>query len=232
MERNFELATKPLVLGCTLAFLLAACAQAAGRESVEKNVVSGLGTEFYSQDFNEGAPWGRVTGESCERAYEDGHLVVTNVSEGGTCELNLWLVGPLAPRVRIELTAGFVSGSENADFGLKFGYKPLPDAGFYTFTVKADGVYAIARYDGIGQWESLTGWRPDPFVYGGQERENHLALEIRGRELRYFANGAQLGSIELEHPPEGYVGLYLDAPGLSVRFDDFRVVNLPVAETE
>ena len=197
-----------------------------------EGVVSGLGTEYFAENFDEGAPWGEGTGSACSREYQDGRLLVRNVSEAGTCELDLWLVGPLPPRVRVEVTAGYAEGPENADFGLKFGYKPLPEAGFHTFTVKAAGVFAIAGYDGSAEWENLTGWRPDPFVYAGAGRANKLALEIRGRELRYFANGALLGHLELEHAPEGYIGLYLDAPGLAVSFDDFRVVNLPVSAGE
>ncbi|MCB0219432.1 MAG: hypothetical protein KDH09_07050 [Chrysiogenetes bacterium] len=211
-----------------LALAIAGCARPVVREE-STGVVSGLGTEFFSENFDKGEPWGQGKGSACERSYAEGRLVVQNVSEDRTCELDLWLVGPLPPRVRIELSAQYVDGPESADFGLKFGYKPLPEAGFHTFTVKAGGVFSVASYNGTGQWENLTRWRPDPFVYTGRGRANKLALEIRGRELRYFANGALLGQLELAHAPEGYVGLYLDAPGLVVHFDDFRVVNLPVS---
>lgn len=226
MQGSFALRTN--VAALTVALALSACAAGATHVPPE-GVVSGLGTEVFAENFDKGAPWGEGRGEACKRSYENGRLVVENVAESGTCELNLWLVGPLSPHVRIELTAGFVDGSENQDFGLKFGYKPLPGAGFHTFTIKAQGVYGISSYDGESTWESLTGWRPDPFVYTGDRRENRLALEIRGRELRYFSNGAQLGVLELVHEPEGYIGLYLDAPGLIVRFDELRVVTLPVA---
>lgn len=225
MMESFVLHTR---IAAAALLALAGCAAGAA-QTPEVGVVSGLGTEVYAENFDEGAPWGAGTGGACERRYRDGHFVVTNISQAGTCELNLWLVGPLSPHVRIELTAGFVDGPGSEDFGLKFGYKPLPGAGFHTFTIKGDGVFGIARYDGVANWENLSGWRPDPFVYTGHRRENRLVLEIRGREIRYFANGAQLGQMELEHEPEGYIGLYLNAPGLVARFDEFRVVTLPVA---
>ena len=230
MAGSFVLRTKLTGLLVVLALAIAGCAKPVVREE-NTGVVSGLGTEFFAENFDEGEPWGQGKGSACERSYAEGQLVLANVSEDKTCELGLMLVGPLPPRVRIEFSARFVDGPDNADFGLKFGYKPLPEAGFHTFTIKASGVYSVAAFDGKGQWENLTGWRPDPFVYAGGRRANKLALEIRGRELRYFANGALLGQLELEHAPEGYVGLYLDAPGMVVHFDDFRVVNLPVSIT-
>ncbi|MBI1749310.1 MAG: PEGA domain-containing protein [Acidobacteria bacterium] len=164
------------------------------------------------------------TDKYCRTFYSQGGYVVRNVSQlSSVCYLNYSLLGILPANVRIDSDVTLLAGATNSLFGLRFGARAGDS--FYVFGISGDGSYKLSRFE-EGKWRDLVAWTKDDIVKTGAQVLNHLAVEIRGRTIRYFIDGRHLGSVDVTADVEGTFGLHVDTPGMEVLFDNLRIISL------
>lgn len=183
------------------------------------------GGVLFEDDFRSARRWLESSEPPCQAVYTEKGLLIRNIAASGTCEENLLAAGQFPAHVRIEASLRKVEGPSDRDYGLKFGFGAEPGAPYFTFTVKGDGSFALAWYGGI--WKTLLPWQMAPNARPPPEGAvRHLAAEVRGRQIRVFLDGREQGKARAAGNVAGYVGFYLDAPGLAVEFTHLRVASI------
>lgn len=167
-------------------------------------------------------------GSYCRTRYRDGGFAVRNVNEsGGSCRLNLRTFGTLPPRVRISVTTRHLAGDPASSHALVFGIAPGPVADYFALLVDGEGEWRMNRYrDG---WADLMPYASNPAVEAGPGSSNRLTVELAGRSIRYWVNGAYLGEHRSDRDAGGGLGVYVSNPGAAVLVDDLVIEELPGA---
>jgi hypothetical protein len=185
----------------------------------------GAGRVIFEDDFRSKRQSLEWPGPDCKSSYGDGGFIIENVRQWGTCSLPLRAAAEFRASVRIELSARLRRGPQNHGYGLMFGHSgdgpPL-----YTLLVAADGRQGVFLLQKNQDWKPLLDWKPDPVVKRGYGATNRLAVEVQGRTIRASVNGTQVGSVQAPAEVGGYVGMFVDAPGMEVVFSDLRVTEL------
>ncbi|MFQ5926615.1 MAG: serine/threonine protein kinase [Terriglobia bacterium] len=185
-----------------------------------------LGRLLYEDSFDSTRKHREKTGRYCKTRYGDGGFIVRNVTTKSTCHWNLWgTVGFLPSAVRIELSVRLLKGAKNQQFGLKFGNLSKESKFYYIFGTSGDGSYSLWRRENQ-KWHYPTGWLKNPVVRSGYGVTNRLAVEVRDNTIRYYVNGKYLGRWRAGADVRGYIGFFINTPGMEVTFDNLRVREL------
>ncbi|MBI2967852.1 MAG: caspase family protein [Bacteroidetes bacterium] len=119
----------------------------------------------------------------------------------------------------IEVKTRYVSGTDNEGYGLI-----LRESGknHYTFYISANGYTRFLKHMD-DKWIGLTEWvvADNCHLHG----ENMLKVEVRGKLIKCYINGAEIFSINDSEIKEGQVGLAINSE-LHVAFDDFTIEPL------
>jgi hypothetical protein len=163
------------------------------------------------------------SGQFCSNRYGDVGYIVKNVAKQGTCEFNLFHLGTFPNPVRVEVSIRRLGGPQDEGAGIKFGMATKETAlEAFNFTLDATGRYSL--WHKKGQWNALIDRTRD--ATAANNALNTLAVEIAGTTIRCYLNGRLVGSAVAPEAPQGYIGFFIDAPGVEVAFSNLRVLEL------
>lgn len=182
---------------------------------------SASGDVYFSTDFDSADNWYPVTvpeTENYEAFTESGVMYV----EANDTNSNVYLLYDFnipAPDVRVDASVETVGGPNNNNISLVCR---ASDAGWYEFSMNSGGYWYIWKYED-GKYTRLT--------YGAsrainmQKAANSLTATCIGRELTFYVNGVELGSVsDNTFRDGGQVGVSVstfDVAGAAVEFDWF-----------
>ncbi len=162
----------------------------------------------------------------CNARYADVGYLVTNTSPKGTCEPSRSMAGVLADNVRIELSVTLRAGATNHLFGLKFARPTLDNnENYMIFGINGDGSWRLAQYQN-NDWKYVIDWTSDSGIKTGHGATNHLAVEVSGRRVRCYINDKFLSAGTALSDTKGYIGMFLNTPGMEVSFTNLKVAAL------
>jgi hypothetical protein len=98
----------------------------------------------------------------------------------------------------------------------------------YVFKMNCAGQVSVERLTS-NKSSVLLGWTPVPAAKGGAGVENTLLVWAGKDELRFYVNGAYVGTVNDSTYASGEYGLYVDGRSTSnaqFRFFDLRVFNV------
>jgi hypothetical protein len=181
---------------------------------------------LFEDDFSDPkSGWGTRTVPNYEVGYVDGEygIVVHKTQQ------EAWAVAPQLSldNFSVQVDARRVSGPEDNDFGLLVRYQEDSDD-FYALTISSDGFFSAQLRQGEA-WEELVKWTESPAIQKGEKAINRLKVECRGAEMRFYANGALLITLQDSTLSGGTLGLMagtFDIGDVAIRFDNFRVQAL------
>jgi hypothetical protein len=168
-------------------------------------------------------PAGR--GKACAWSSGPAGLRLTSVASSGPCDLRFEDLPLLPLDFRIEVTASLESGTPDRGFGLYWGAADL-----LYFFVRANGNYEIGTM--------LAGATEMPFfslqmpgiVAPGYKAVNRLAFDVHRGDLGTttlgYVNGRYAALTNAAPHDPGFVGVFLEAPGMTVVFSNLRVSRL------
>jgi hypothetical protein len=122
----------------------------------------------------------------------------------------------------LEVEARQVSGDPKNSYGVLFRY--IDDGNFYRFDLAGDGYYAVSKLE-REEWGTLVDWQASAHVKP-QDEANHIKIVCRGPEMRFYANGQELTSVEDSSFERGDVGLFASTftdPSVEVEFDNLEI---------
>jgi hypothetical protein len=163
-------------------------------------------------------------GVVCRTSYGDQGYVVENVAARGLCDLPLVSVGTFGSQVRIEVELQLRAGVLDHSFGVLLGRPSDARDPTYVGAIDGQGTFQFARRQGA--WQRLTRLFIHDAVRKGAGAWNRLAIEVRGRTLRGYVNGVEVGRADAAADVAGIIGFYVDEPGMVVVFRNLRVVEL------
>ncbi len=102
---------------------------------------------------------------------------------------------------------------------------------FYHFRVYPEGQqYKLFKLQD-GAWSDLTSWGPSNPAINDETGVNHLRVERDGEQIRLYANGTLLVSLNdssyLSDQEVSLFGMSWTKPNVAVRFDNFTYRQLP-----
>jgi hypothetical protein len=92
----------------------------------------------------------------------------------------------------IELTTTWKEGSNNQAYGLLLG---ADGKNFYEFGISRNGGARVGLYKNSGYAKNVIPWKQ---LASLKKANNVLRVEIRGKDMHYFVNGEQVGSVTNE----------------------------------
>lgn len=161
---------------------------------------------------------------SVKTYYAYGGYVVENVTRNLSALQGFWKLGVVQSHAKIELTLSQLTGTTDQPFGLMFGATDSKFRNAYTFGLRSDGIYMVDYWVDNKQQKFIQ-WRPDPIIRTGLGQKNRLKLEINGRTITYYINDKQLGNYTADNEVTGFIGVYLNWPGMKAVYDDLKVVE-------
>jgi hypothetical protein len=114
------------------------------------------------------------------------------------------------------IRADVVSGPTELGFGLAFGMQD-PDT-YFLFAKRTDRDYRLTQRRG-GQEHVILPWTGADAI---TDRRVPQVLQVvsEGPFVSLLVDGRRLQQLRLDRAPAGSVGLFVDAPGLTVMFSD------------
>lgn len=169
-----------------------------------------------------------------ETGFVDGGYQIRIEQPGQLTWSTLGLLDLNTYRVETELILGSSEaegGAQTASWGYggllaRYGNKD----NFYLFVVDGRGAYQV-QLQKEEVWRVLQPWIPSA-VLNPIGETNRLAIEDDGSQLRFFANGALLFTVDAPKLPSGDAGLVGGTRSqgtLSARFDWTKVYAVPLA---
>lgn len=187
---------------------------------------SDIGRLVFRDDFSEEGPWSLGRSEAGSAALGKEKLTL-HVSEPEGYVFSL-RQEPLLKDFYLQITASPTICWPGDEYGLLLRVSPALD--FYRFGLTCSGEFRLEKsVDGV-----LTFPQP-PRVSGavppGAPSQSRLEVWVKGGEMRFFANGQQLLTLEEDAQtgkilPAGSLGLYARAAGenvITVSFSDLEV---------
>ena len=197
------------------------------------------GRVVFQDNFARSRPQGTA---ACSVTPVNGELVVTNTGKQADeiCEWSLGSSGALPDNFRIEVSMRQLKGTMNRGAGLYFGPPPRAAAKNFAGAVRAEGSWVlyeiwspVERPDFLG--DSQAG--PASPVQAGYGKANRLTLDVHrqqgGATILFYVNGQYVGMnagsfgwIDRTAKRDERIGLFLQNPGMSAAFSDFRMMTL------
>jgi hypothetical protein len=209
---------KILAIACLIALTISA-----------KSAVSPVLFEFdndFLRDFRSDLP---KAGKSSIAVFNGGLKYEYNDPEkpGNSSYFGLFQASFFSENIRISCNLTLLGDSPTKHFGLIFGG---PDTSFDTlwaFLISGDQNYMIispnsADKGGSGVLESRFTKAVQPSIKG----TNNLRIEIFADRIEFYINDNFISKIFTKEPVRGFIGLYLNEPGLSVLFQRLSVERL------
>lgn len=178
-----------------------------------------------ADDFETTHHWAEHPNHSSVKTYYGyGGYVVENVTKNLSALWGFWKLGVVQPKSTIEITVQQLAGTLDQPFGLMFGATDPKFRNAYTFGIRCDGIYMLDQWVDNKQQKFIQ-WRQDSAINTGLGKKNHLRLDINGRKITYSINNKQLGHYTADNEVAGFIGVYLNWPGMKSVFDDLKVVE-------
>jgi hypothetical protein len=128
----------------------------------------------------------------------------------------------------IEIDASPIPGQAKTEYGLKIRLQGNGDC--YQLTVGSDGSVGLWRVMGQARLALIP---KQAFAAVKKEGANHLTVTFKGDRISVWINNSLLGAVTDSVFPTGLFALHasssLDAGGVTVYFDNFRIWSTPPA---
>jgi hypothetical protein len=165
--------------------------------------------------------------------FTDGHYQILVKQPGNLIWSTLGLLSASTYRVETSMTLTD-SALPTESFDL-WGYGGLlarygNPQNFYLFAVDGQGSYQVQRQK-EEVWQILHPWTQSPILKRGSDT-NLLAVEDDGRQIRFYANGALLFTVDEPRLPGGDVGLMAGTRSqgrANAYFDWVKIYGVPLA---
>jgi hypothetical protein len=144
-----------------------------------------------------------------------------------SCYFGLLDAGFLQENVRIAFTATLIAGEAGMYFGLLFGASDTSFLRKHAVLISGEGHYMIVEPDPDGGSQSRLVENLDSnYIVRGTGVRNSVRIDIRDRTVEFFVNQEKMTTVSTREPARGFLGLYLNQPGISVLYDEIRVERL------
>lgn len=178
-----------------------------------------------SDDFETNRYWPEYpNGHDVVNYYGQGGFVVENVTKDRAATWGFWKLGVVQASAKIEITTKQLAGAMNQPVGMLFGGSDTDYKSAYFFGITADGYYILVK-QALGKQEKLIQRRQSSVVKKGLGATNRLRVQIDGPAISYFINDLQLGRYTADKEVEGFIGIFLNWPGMKAVFDDLIVTE-------
>ena len=172
-----------------------------------------LGDPDWNDPLENGQNWLLEEDPFLSLRVEDGHLVVT-----GLTETSGWRMATTPQLIDFyaEMTVSPLECSGGDYYGFIFRVPVIssPDQG-YLFGVSCSGGYSLKKWDGQvepnGQTTTLVDWTPDDAILSGSNQTNRVGVMVVGSRITLYANGVLLQEVHDETYPEGYFGIFINS---------------------
>jgi hypothetical protein len=182
-----------------------------------------LSAPDYWDDFDSNLTW---VGPNFEGAF--------NITEGGVhratdylADSYLWWSTTIpdidAGNIYVEVEANVADCIDRDAYGMAIRVEPENKDSGYMLEFSCDGAFRVRKLF-RGTIQALQDWTVSPSIQS--DGSNVMGFLAVGSRLSVFANGELLTEVEDTTFFSGNYGLYANAqatPGLSVRFDDFKL---------
>ncbi len=180
-----------------------------------------FGEIILSDDFTDPSPWQLAQTATTSIALGKEELTLAlNQPEGYLFTLRK---EPLLKDYYAEITASPSLCRGGDEYGLLLRVSPSLD--FYRFSLSCDGQTRLDKYY-QGKASSPQPWMMSGAIPPGAPSQSRLGVWLKGKELRFFANGEQLFTVNDPSLTQGTLGMFVRSAGdnaVTVSFSDLAI---------